>query len=88
VKDTIRYNSWFNQVSDGPPNMPLFLAWKKINHGWLKCNVDGDLFSANRSFGIGICFRDSLGQFIHALAHSRCFPIAAESEATALHVVI
>jgi ribonuclease HI len=41
--------------------------WEKLKANWLKCNVDGAVFSTERKFDIGICFRN-------VQAHTMYFP--------------
>ena len=38
--------------------------WVKPQEGMLKCNVDAAMFQNNAIEGYGLCFRNSMGQFI------------------------
>jgi len=81
--DIVRDFKWCNRPNDNV--QPATPVWSKPPTDWIKCNVDCALFEAERKFGVGICFRDSLGQLIQA--HSMVFPsipTAAECEATAI----
>ncbi|MCI55500.1 cytochrome P450, partial [Trifolium medium] len=49
-----------------PPVSANDVSWVKPGNGWLKCNVDCALFSADGSFGIGVCFCDSSGTLVQA----------------------
>jgi ribonuclease HI len=40
--------------------------WQPPDADYLKCNVDAAIFEEQRSFGIGMCIRDSHGNFIKA----------------------
>ncbi|GAU14575.1 hypothetical protein TSUD_96390 [Trifolium subterraneum] len=65
------------------------VTWVKPSNGWLKCNIDCALFPADGSFGIGICFRDSVGTMVQA--RTLCFPHFApviECEASTLVVAL
>ena len=42
--------------------------WMKPSNEWLKLNVDGAVFSELRSIGIGCVLRNSIGEFISAMA--------------------
>jgi hypothetical protein len=56
----------------------------KPEENWLKCNVDGAIFSAKGKYDIGICFRESLGSLVQA---HMVFPLivsSIECEATTL----
>jgi hypothetical protein len=64
---------------------PLLEEDLYVVSGWLKCNVDCANFTAQRGFGIGVCFHDSYRVFIQA--HGVYFPCVwtvAEDEATDL----
>jgi len=67
-----------------------FLCWEngvlqKLPAGFLKCNVDCALFSANTVMGIDLCFRDVEGIFVRGrTTWSRGSVTVAEEEAVAL----
>jgi hypothetical protein len=81
--DIVRDFMWCNRPNDTMQSATP--GWTKPQADWIKCNVDCALFEAEGKFGVGICFRDSLGHLIQA--HSMVFPsisTAAEGEASAL----
>jgi hypothetical protein len=58
-------------------------VWEKPEENWLKCNVDGAIFSIEEKFGI--CFHDNSASLVQA--HTMLFPFIAstiECEDTAL----
>ncbi|GAU25270.1 hypothetical protein TSUD_17830 [Trifolium subterraneum] len=40
------------------------VRWEKSALGWVKCNVDVAFVSGSRRTSVGLCFRDSSGQFM------------------------
>jgi len=81
--DTIRDFMWCNRPNDTMQSATL--GWSKPQADWIKCNVDCAIFETEGKFGVGICFRDSLGHLIQA--QSMVFPstsTAVEGEVTAL----
>jgi len=68
--DIVRDFKWCNRPNDNVQSATL--VWSKPPTDWIKCNVDCALFEVEGKFGVGICFRDSLGQLIQA--HSMVFP--------------
>ncbi|MCH95897.1 ribonuclease H protein, partial [Trifolium medium] len=40
------------------------LRWEKPTSGWVKCNVDVAFVTGSRKTSVGLCFRDSHGQFM------------------------
>ncbi|GAU47271.1 hypothetical protein TSUD_280940 [Trifolium subterraneum] len=83
--DLIRDFNWCHNMLNAY-HMPTHVhTWEKPLVNWLKCNVDGAIFTTEAKFGIGICFRDSSGSFVQA--HTMTFPFevtAVECEATAM----
>ncbi|GAU50981.1 hypothetical protein TSUD_238540 [Trifolium subterraneum] len=85
ASDLIRDFNWCRNMLNTDPTHTHMLTWKKPSTNWLECNVYGAIFTTEGKFGIGICFRDSLGSFVQA--NTMIFPFvvtAAECEATAM----
>ena len=63
--------------------------WQPPEFNFVKCNVDAALFEEQRSFGIGMCIRNSSGEFIKAATtwHEGS-PPAQEAEAVGLRDAI
>ncbi|MCI54088.1 hypothetical protein A2U01_0075335, partial [Trifolium medium] len=43
---------------------PGLLLWEKPAPGWIKCNVDVAFVIGSEKTSLGLCFRDSNGQFM------------------------
>ncbi|MCI46738.1 cytochrome P450, partial [Trifolium medium] len=63
------WNDWYavhnlqhhNESRDTKPGL---LRWEKPTPGWVKCNVDAAFVIGSRKTSVGLCFRDSNGQFM------------------------
>ncbi|PNY00401.1 replication protein A 70 kDa DNA-binding subunit [Trifolium pratense] len=85
ASDLIWDFNWCRNMLNTDHTLAHVLTLKKPSKNWLKCNVDGAIFTTEGKFGISICFRDSLGSFVQA--HTMIIPfvvIIAECEATAM----
>jgi ribonuclease HI len=83
--DLIGDYKWCCSVLAAPQSPSQVLTWEKPEENWLKCNIDGAIFTSEGKFGIGICFRDSHGSLVQA--HTMVFPFevtSTECEASAL----
>jgi hypothetical protein len=70
--DIVSDYTWCCNMLDTTQSSPPVHRWKKPEANWLKCNVDGAIFSTEGKFGIGICFRNDQGILVQA--HTMYFP--------------
>ncbi|GAU24354.1 hypothetical protein TSUD_49430 [Trifolium subterraneum] len=83
--DLIGDYKWCCSALATPQSLSHVQMWGKPEENWLKCNIDGALFTSEGKFGIGICFRDNHGFLVKA--HTMVFPFevtTTECEASAL----
>lgn len=46
------------------------VTWNPPQQGFIKCNLDVAFFEDTKTFGLGMCLRDSEGNFIKAMTYS------------------
>ncbi|PNX93884.1 ribonuclease H, partial [Trifolium pratense] len=64
---------------------PDLLRWVKSNPGWVKCNVDVAFVTGSGKTSLGLCFRDSNGQFMAGMTQcQQSVMLTLEGEAWAL----
>ncbi|GAU32980.1 hypothetical protein TSUD_358470 [Trifolium subterraneum] len=66
------WNEWFtiHQLrcqNIAPVADPRPVRWEKPGVGWIKCNVDAAFVAKSSITSMGICFRDTNGQFVAGL---------------------
>lgn len=59
--------------------------WKALTQGWLKMNIDAEIFCNRQCFGIGLCIWDCQGRFIKAITQKmNGVPLSKEVDAWGL----
>lgn len=85
AKDTLHEWSCMQKEKPQVQKTEYPLTWVKPPSGVLKCNVDAAIFQSNSIAGYGLCFRNSMGQFLLGKsAFSTSSGSVFEAEAVAL----
>ncbi|PNX58736.1 eukaryotic translation initiation factor 3 subunit c, partial [Trifolium pratense] len=54
------WNEWFTV----PAGDPIYVRWEKPGVGWIKYNVDAAFVGGSGVTSMGLCFRNTNGQFV------------------------
>ncbi|GAU40306.1 hypothetical protein TSUD_362860 [Trifolium subterraneum] len=87
------WNEWFTvhqlRRHNFAPVADPRLRWEKPGVGWIKCNVDAAFVARSSITSMGLCFRDTNGQFVAGLTQwqQSVFSIVEGEAWTLLHAM-